>query len=1801
MKVYNEYGPTETTVGCIVTELHPDKPVIIGKPISGTSIYILDAMQQLVPVGVTGEIYIAGAGVANGYLHQPELTAKKFVAAPFGDGLAYRTGDLARWLPDGNIVFIGRKDDQVKIRGYRIELGEIETAVLGTPGVETVVVLARSGNEGEKELAAYITGKELHVTDIRNYLSGILPAYMIPAHFVVLDELPLTTNGKVDRKRLPDPAGINTYASVTYVAPRTDAQIHLAAVLEEVLKKKQVGLRDDFFLLGGDSIKSIQVVSRLKQRGYSLKIQDVLLTPVVEQLSEKMELVTRYASQATVSGLVGLTPIQQYFLEQDTAYAGHYNQSVLLFSATSVAPASLQAALDHLWLHHDALRMVYRHEAGSWIQENKGADTAAVLEVLDYEHESAFAAACDRIQSSFRLSEGPLFKAALFRSADGDRLLLAAHHLVVDGVSWRILLDDLSQLYSQHSSGMPLQLPQKTDAYAWWSGQLQAYAQSEALAAAAPYWEQISTVSVPPLPLDHGQGSNQARDAVSQSFLLDSTSTTQLLTRCYSAYRTEVNDVLLSALGLALRETFGLPQALVTLEGHGREDIGGGVDVTRTVGWFTTLFPVLLDLEQPDAISQLIAVKEHLHRVPDKGIGYGVLRYLGGKKDELQPQIAFNYLGDFGTGAGSDEAPQFSFIGDYHGLEVAPERLRSTVLNVSGMVVAGQLRMTIGYSKAQFEEATVRRLLSSLEQQLQQLITTLAAINQTYPTPVDLSFKGLSLAEVVALNKDGDLEDVYPLSPLQEGLYYHWLTARGSVAYVEQMNCVIKGPLNIPALEESYARLSARHTVLRTHFTQQPGKGVLQVVKKTIPSAFAYVDEAGINSDEYRLADRVRGFDLHAGSQMRLSVLKLGPDMYDFVWSHHHTLMDGWCIGILIREYFEIYYSLLKEQEPKLAVTYPYADYISWLNRYDRKESLQYWKDYLAGYDTISSVPGTAANENKGYLSSKSNFVIDGPLRQSVKDLCGKLRITENTFFSTVWGILLGRYNDTNDVVFGSIVSGRPTEVKGVEEMIGLFINTIPVRVRMQDGVTVESLLKTTGQEAIEGVPHHYTQLAEVQSASELERGLFDHILQFQNFPVQQMVEADMERTDRSSDLSLISSNVMGHNAYHFTCIIVPGDSIVFMFKYNGNIYEETQIARLQEHITNLVARIVENPAATVSELDYLGAAEQQELLETFSHATNDYPSEKTIVDLFQQQVSKTPDAPALAFNDTVLSYRELDNKSDQLASYLLTQYNIVPDEVVGIMLDRSENMIIAILGILKAGGAYVAIEPDQPKARKAFIMQDTAIKALITQTDYVFELDYYNGGIYAIDIQLEDNIVPVKPVVDLHPANLAYVLYTSGSTGQPKGVMISHRSLVDYSYGVRAKTNIGSCKTFGLVSTISADLGNTVIYTSILMGGCLRIFSAVDIMSALRLSSANVDCMKIVPSHWKALQEPDRLFVPAKCLIFGGEQLTPDVLTHIRGHNGKCEVYNHYGPSEATIGKLLRRIDVAAPRISLGMPFCNGHVYVLDNQQRPCPIGVAGEICISGDGLAAGYLNQPELTASRFVSNPYIAGELIYKTGDLGRWLPDGSIAFLGRKDDQVKIRGYRIELDEITEALQEHPSVDTAVVLARDSQSGERELAAYYVSSLPLGAEELRTFLSKSLPSYMLPRYFVQLDAIPITSNGKINRKLLPDPETGSGRTGETYVAPETQTESQLIKIWEEVLGLTEIGVTTSFFNLGGNSLKIIKMSQLVNQVFGVTFSIDRFFEYLTVRDIAQAIEQQSLSGDGNTAAQETDVIIF
>lgn len=1760
MEIYNTYGPTESTVCATYNHVvSSEKAKFIGFPITNRSIYILDESNHLIIKGAVGEICIGGEGLAKGYLNQEALTNEKFIFNPFIEGeRLYKTGDLGRYSNDGNIEFMGRKDDQVKIRGYRIELGEIEQALSKNKIIGSALVLALTGETGEKYLVAYFTAEETQTaSDLRAYLSQSLPEYMLPLYYVQLDQFPVTANGKVDRKALPNPEGLGMKSGVEYVAPNSEEEKVLVSVWTDVLKRGEIGIKDSFYNLGGDSIKSIQVVSRLKQQGYSLKVEHILRTPILEELAKFLNHTVQIVDQSVVVGKVELTPIQHWFFETNEIVAHHhYNQSVLLKISEPIDRKILDRCLTELTKHHDALRMVYRKKEGVWSQYNNDTKTKSYeLESHDLSESdnpsSEISQIGEKIQASISLADGPILKIVHFKLKDGDRLGLVLHHLVVDGVSWRILLEDFSALYTNFKSGQKISLPLKSDAFQKWALAQKDYANSSKLKAERKYWKKVCNQELPGLPQDKElNGANGAVDT-REVFSLSAATTEILQTRVHHVLNTEVNDVLLTGLGLAIKDVLALDKVVLEMEGHGREDILEGLDVSRTVGWFTTIYPFVLNTSQSNRLNNLVGIKDDLRKVPNKGIGYGILKYLSeeGLENKLIPEIIFNYLGDFGSNASNNQDSLFEYAPEYMGASSAKENSNNAILDVSGMLIKGELNMVINYSKSRFHETTIKNLIAAYKTNLEKLIEELSVITEPRITPSDLSFKGLTIKELSRINADNNVEDIYELSPLQEGIFYHALSAKNSLIYCDQMSYRIKANgLKVENLKQAYDNLVKRHGILRTSFLNNLASIPLQVVRKDVPSNFTYesVEDQENQAelvDQIRTADRNKGFVLSSPSQMRMHIVALSNNEYEFIWSHHHILMDGWCLSVLTNDFTKLLMVQNNSSNLQLPNVIPYSNYINWLRTFDKQNSLNYWATYLKDYETASKVPFRLKNELKKVAISNKELRIEGDLFKEVDELCSQIGITQNTFFQGIWGYLLAQYNNSKDVVFGGVVSGRPAELQGVEDMIGLFINTIPVRVKYEFDDTPKELLTSLQKQAIESTSHHYINIADVQSETGALTNLIDHIFVFENYAKQELAENTAAIENKDDQMLLKDRKVFGETNYDFEVVIVPSSKAIdIKIVYNIYEYDGPSIQRLMGHFNNIINAFIINSDQPLSTINYVSKEEELNLLEAFNDTKIDYPKDKTIVDLFEEQVAKTPNNSAVIFEDTVLTYHELNARSNQFAAYLKLNRGVEPNDIIGVQLERSEWPLIAILAVLKLGGAYVPIELDYSTDRLNFILNDVKCKLCIDEV----ELEQFK--------KRRTNYSNLSPERVINEAGLAYVIYTSGSTGEPKGVAISHRALANYLNWALTNYGEGISKKldFGWFTPLSFDLTVTSLYLPLISGGKLNVYnSQTEIATLLKAYfESEITCVKLTPAHISMLSVVKPAKTCIKLAIVGGDKLTNNQVEILRALNPKMRIYNEYGPTESTVGCVVKEIVESDEEILIGKPIANTEIYIINKNDKLNAVGVVGEILIGGIGLSQGYLNKEVLNKEKFIENPFKLGERLYKTGDLGRWNIDGNIEYLGRLDDQVKVRGYRIELLEIEYALLKHQELKDVAVLTRTNASDEVELVAYLTVKRKLVSGEIRSFLEGLLPSYMIPNHFVQLEKMPLTANGKLDKKALPDWGGYHLDIEEVYLAPRNKLEKRLVEIWQEVLDRDGIGINDDFVDLGGHSLKAMRL---------------------------------------------------
>jgi iturin family lipopeptide synthetase C len=1719
MEYFNAYGPTECAVCVSVhamkqTNATAARNIPIGKPISNMEVCILNENGDFTPLGLMGELHVGGIGLSKGYINNPTLTQQNFVYHTALNKTLYRTGDLVRWDASGNLEYVGRKDEQLKIRGYRIEPGEIATVLRKHPSVQDAVVIK---GQADELLAMIVSNDQVREVSEEEFLKMIkkfcqqqLPDYMVPGTIRIIAEIPFTINGKVDKKALLE-FHQKAVARSKYVAPVSEIEKFVAGIWEAALGRIEISIQDNFFAIGGDSIKGIQIVSRIFKAGYVAELKDLYQYPTIQEFSKFVKTETTVIDQSPVTGEIPLTPIQAAFFEAGRVKPNHYNHAVMLYNADGFDYEAISAVFKKIQEHHDVLRVHFKKEKGKIQQFNRPEDLPLDVNQYDLREWDAkkdendkqtaverLSAIAEQLQAGIDLENGNLMKIAHFRLEDGDRLLVIIHHLVIDGISWRILSEDIEQLYQQYQRKESLTLPPKTHSYQDWAKGLHQYANSEALLKQLPYWKEAALLDWN-LQKDH-DAENKISDTRVASFSLDPQKTSQLLTNVHKAFFTQINDLLLAALSTGFYNTFGDEKIVIDLEGHGREAILKEININRTVGWFTNDYPLTLSYQENWG-DQIKGIKESLRAVPDKGIGYGILKHLTSQENKKEydftkkaSPVVFNYLGQF-----DQEVDNLSFTiaKESYGRTEHTNEYRIHELEFSGMVVEKSLKMSLIFSHEQFEEDTINRLMENYEKALIDLIDYCTAIEQGEHTLSDLSYKGLTQSQFNLLNEKYDIDDVYPLSPMQEGMLFQSQYDKDSLSYFDQTSYRVKGYLDKHLVEKSLNELLARHAALRTAFVHNIADRPLQVALRNKTINFYYENIRHLGSDEakdtyveeFKEKNRGNNFDFSEGSLLKVFMLQLDDNTFEFIWGYHHIIMDGWCIMILITEFLELYNSNAQKTSHRLLPVEPYSTYINWLEMRNKEQSKQYWDEYLKNYSTVASLPKMKASSTIRKKSKNTQHFVrfDSDKTNRLKALAGEKGITMNSVIQVIWGVLLSRYNGVQDVVFGTVVSGRPSQIPGIESMIGLFINTIPVRIRYKEEDSFSDLLQLAHDNSMSSEPHQYYPLADIQTDSDLKNDLIDHLLTFENYPISDEIEGIMKEADAEDggvQLEISKVDVYDQNHYDFNILFGLDHGLILKLEYT-DAYEASFIESIAGHFGNVIDQILQNENIKIKDINITSEQEITTLINEFSGIKTDYPNQATIPELFEAQVSKNPGAVALSYEGNSLTYTELNEKSNRLSNYLREEYHIAPDTMVGLLMERSDWVVISILAILKSGGAYVPIDPSLPKQNIKKVLKDTDLNLLLTHSELMFDIDYHQGSLVAVDLQMDT--LPEQydnPEVINRSSDLAYVMYTSGSTGVPKGVLVSHQNVVRL---VKNTNYINLEPGLKLIPTgaLSFDATTFEFWSMLLNGGQLHILKDNDLKDVSVLKSAMLDkeitTMWFTSSWFNQLADMDlEIFSKLKHLLVGGEKLSPKHINKVRKAYPELTVINGYGPTENTTFSICYPIDEEyTSSIPLGKPVANSKVYILDQDLKPVSVGIKGGIFLGGDGLSRGYLNQPMLTAERYITSPFAEGEYLYDTGDLGRWTTDGKVEFLGRSDEQVKIRGYRIEPDEIAHVMKQHPAIkDARVALAKGpGEDGQliaavipEEKEAYTVKQLAAITEA-----NKELSTYVLPNQMV------------------------------------------------------------------------------------------------------------------------------
>ncbi|WDE09224.1 amino acid adenylation domain-containing protein [Thalassomonas viridans] len=1737
IELINHYGPSETHV---ITAINlPFKAIlagndkVIGKALNNVMLYVLDGSLQPTPLGVAGELCVAGVALARGYLNQSELTGEKFIPNPFFDKnnansseRLYKTGDLVRWLPDGNIEFLGRIDHQVKIRGFRVELGEIEQQLLRHDAVNDAVVVARESDAGDKRLVAYVThdkaavmltdneeGRLLRhgfIDSLKAGLAQALPDYMVPSAFVVLEQLPLTPNGKVNRKGLPAPDMSEQQKS--YVAPETETEKWLCEIWQEVLGVERVGTRDNFFELGGHSLLALKVINRI--RSYIDKIVHVIVLFDKSTVAELAGYLQKNYTQALINkGLLDASALIDIGGIKGGLKDSHFSRVQQLV----LSYPKLQ--LDSSKKNGKAVFILCPHRSGS-----------TLLRVMLAGHPDLFAP--------------PELELLLFDSLkDRKTAFNGRFDLYLEG-TLRAIMEikgcDLTQAqkimkefeaknYTVQQFYAALQgwlggltLVDKTPTYSYHPAALQ---QAEAMFEEAHY---IHLVRHP-----YGMISSFEQAKLDDIVYLD---------------KNEFNSRELGEL-LWTESHSNILQFLENIP-QNRQHRVVFEELVKDPG---SQMEALCDFLSIDNNKALInpydaTTKRMSDGIHKESIMLGDIKFHGHQKIDRQ-------------------------VGD-----AWKQKIHQDFLNPRSWALAQKL----GYAKTTFKHVA------------QPAVTK-------------------------AARGDNDLM----LSFSQQRLWLLDQIDGGSAHYNMPEAIRLKGDLNTEALTRALTTIVERHESLRTHFVDGGDGQPLQLIRPFADIEVPMTDLSLLPAAEREpglaalvSAEAGKPFNLSADLMLRVRLVKVSIDEHVLLVTMHHITSDGWSMGILINEFCALYGAYVRgEENPLPPLEIQYADYAQWQRGWLQGEVLDgqigYWQEQLAGLPVVHNLPLDRARPKVQSFNGAAHYsIIDSKVNYKLNSLCQDIGGTLFMGLHAAFSVLLARYSNETDIVVGSPIANR--EQAEVANLIGFFVNTLVLRSDLSDNPSFAALLKQGKQMLLDAYAHQQVPFEQLVETLQPERSLSHSAL----FQVMLVLQNNEQGRLELPDLTLSPVEQPADIAkYDLTLNVTESKTGLHLeWEYNTDLFNADTIERMARHFGLLLTGLVNAPQESVFAVEMLPAEETHRQLVQWNDTQADFPKDKCIHTLFEEQARLNPDDVALVFEDNRLTYGELNEKANQLAHYLIRERDVTPDTLVGICVERSLEMVVGILAILKAGGAYVPLDPGYPATRLAYMLEDANLTTVLMQSGFKGETPISEARALYIDEQEMLGRLAAYPtdnvrVEALSPGHLAYVVYTSGSTGNPKGVMVEHASVVSL---VKSTNYISFDKSdvVAQASNMSFDAMTFELWGALLNGAKLVHLAKEALIEpsqfTLMVEKFEINILFVTTAFVNLISaESPGAFAHLKCLFFGGENCSKQAIQQILQYGAPTRLVHVYGPTENTTFSLWKDLSDeyvnTAENIALGTMTSNTTSYVYTPADKIAPIGVAGELLLGGSGLARGYLNNPDLTAEKFIPNPFFdkndpnSSERLYKTGDLVRCLPDGDVEFLGRIDHQVKVRGFRIELGEIEHKLLSHDAVNDAVVVALASDEGDKRLVAYVThdNAAVMLAENkaeaqalrhefidaLKAGLGRDLPGYMLPSAFVVLEQLPLNPNGKVDRKKLPLPDMSLQQ--KAYVAPATATEKLLCEIWQDVLGVEQVGITDNFFELGGHSLLAVKLITRVNKSMDVVVELTKLFELTDISKLSVYVE--------------------
>lgn len=1870
-RMIHVYGPTETTVFATYYPIDhiSDKAVTvpIGKPISNTAVYVLDRQLKPQPYGVPGELWIGGQGLATGYLNNPDLTGQRFIHWTVSGSVErlYRSGDLVRLLPDqgGVVEFIGRVDRQVKIRGFRIELSEIEHCLVGMSQVREAVVLAMDAPGGEKALEAWIVPTDNFngdIGEIKEQLAGQVPAFMVPAQITAIPDIPLTTNGKVDRRKLlslQEPEEPET--RVKSLTPTEETLLGIWASLLGI-PAQTISIEADFFQLGGHSLKATMLVARVQRKfGVKLPLSDVFRTPTIKQLAEAIDASPQSRGleiQPTEKrDFYPLSSAQQrmLILQQSIQHYTGYNMPAVFQLTGALKIERVETTFRKLVHRHESLRTRFvtvnetpvqriTDDAGIAIEEFNGTSEEVIRGFI----------------RPFALDEAPLLRVGLLKLERDKHLLLTdMHHIISDGVSMGVLIKEFMEIYRGENPETPWIHYRD---YALWETDPR---RKRARKRMEDYWVARFKDAPPPLelPLDFPRPLTRNFSGETLTFSLDPQITADLKRICVNADVTMFMMVS-SLLRILLAKLCGRSDIVIGTPVSGR----GSGPLEKVVGMFVNTLALRGD------VLWNLTFEDYLAVVKKRTI------------DDFQHQdFPFERLVELvGQGRQSGRNPLFDVMFSFQnmdiprleipGLQLEPYSFgvnRSLFdLTFTAAEVDDSLRISIEYSDELFKRETVQTyfqegftvlafdavkrqgipikelefiaadrsapipasdsyarppsdssegqiVLTAFQRKLADIWASVLAIDiESIKPDSDFFLSGghsLKATRLIArvrkqLKAELSLEEVfhhstisrmaahiqtlpgcapepvelyekrehYPLSAAQQRIYSAWKQAPDSTAYNMPVAMTLKGKLDVARLRQCFDTLFKRHDSFRTSYFLQDGELRQRVM-----------DDCRLILEDTDTDLFIRPFDLQTPPLYRVSLKHSSPGEHTLLVDMHHIASDGTSIGILVRELATLYNGgTLKPLQ------YQYRDYALRQQRFseDRPQDWQnqkrFWGEVLNGELPHLSLPMDAPKKaGRQFKGGEIKFSLDRQLTQELRNMAAVHGTTMFAVVLALYNVLLARLSNQQDIIVGTAAAGR--ELDEWQDIVGMFVNTLPLRNFPKDHETFADFLSTVGERCLEAFQHQELQLEEIFGPPPI-----DAFFVFQNLdlPSLEMGEVTVEFLPlerNTSKFDLLLDATLRDGRLHAG------------LEYNDRIFKRQTAESFVRYLTAISQAVAQNPGRRLGEIELLTGDEKHELLAMCNGPTLDGEYKRTVIQLFEEQADKQPDCIAVSFGDRNVSYGALHRMSGILACRLTADgAPIAP--LTAICLSYIPDAIAAMLAVLKTGSAFLFIPDEYPALRKKGMLSDSGVNRLICRKSMLRNNQWIPNHVQLLEPEfdlstMETRSLPEPVQVDGHRIPL-YAVYTSGSTGTPRGVLVSN-GVIDNLIAFQLRfTNIDFDRVLQFAS-LGFDVAVQEIFTTFAAGGTLHTLDHSQ-KSDLRFLFDEVGKNSVSTVFWPTAffkflvnspQGRDSFPACVRHIVVAGEQLTlsPEASTFLESN--QIYLHNHYGPSETHVVTTwtMAPSDSLESLPPIGKPIANCGVYILNRNGKPQPPGVAGELWVSGDAVGLGYLNQPATTQNRFTkpNDNEAVDSNWYRTGDLARVRADGIFEYLGRIDRQVKIRGFRVEPAEIETALLALDPVEEAVVISLDEGNGQRQLVAYVTSASnrSIDTDHLTRSLQALLPSYMIPSHIVSLPEFPLTANGKLDRRALPEPETPQTSIAEP---PANEVEQRILGLWSDVLGigLESFGVTDNFFSLGGHSLKATMLAVRIQQELETECPMQIIFQRPTVRGQAGYIKK-------------------